>query len=191
MKRVHEDTARALKDDKGPREDRILKAEREGYERGLIQGEQVGREIGEKKLEALLSRMTGLLEELEGLKGRIFVESEKELVELAVAIAEKIIHQEISLNREVIVGIVKGAVSRVVDRQVLRVKVNPLDFEILNQKKHLISSPDGVKHLTLEADGTVPPGGCLIEANGSEVDARLEAQQGVVLAELEREMAKP
>jgi len=164
--------------------ERLLKIEREAYEKGLKKGEELGRQLGEEKVKGVLVRVGNILNELETIKQKIYKESEKALLELSVEIAEKIINAELKVNREVVIGVVKNAISRVVGRENIRIRVNPMDMEILQQERGTLINWAGSKKMTLEGDHTIAPGGCLIDAEGNEVDARLDNQRKEIVREL-------
>lgn len=170
-------------------EDKGLSAEKEAYQRGYEAGEKVGRETAEKRVEEVINNISHLLEGLRSLNRQIYEEGEVKIVALAICIAEKVIHSELKQNPEVIVNVVRAALKKVLDREMIKIKVNPKDFEILNRyRPELMASTNGKKGPTIEWDDSIMPGGCLIETNHGEVDARLDKQLEEISLELKEEM---
>ena len=96
-------------------------------------------------------------------------------------IAKKIIGEIAEEGRDIVVNIAKEAIKRASDREALRIRVAPVDYDALNKKRsELLQCIDGIKSLIFEADESVQPGGCLIETNQGEIDARIESQIKVI-----------
>jgi flagellar assembly protein FliH len=120
---------------------------------------------------------------------------EADLVQLALAVARKIVDREVSLGPEAVTRIIRQALSRVEHAGRIVIKLNPTDLELLADiKPRLLSGlPEGGR-AAFEADAGIARGGCLIETDVGEVDARIERQFQVVeetfRAELDQEAAR-
>lgn len=161
--------------------DRLSPVEREAYARGYHAGERAGREAGlesaRREAEPLIKTAASLIERLEGLRQEITDRSLREILKLSVAIARQVVHAEITVNKEVIVSILKAAVKKLAVKDSVRIWVNPKDAEYLSGRKpELLVAMDDVKEMAIEEDQSVPRGGCIVEAGLAEVDARLEKQ---------------
>src|SRR5206468_448825 len=94
----------------------ISAAEQAAYERGYGEGraaaetEVAGRT--EAELEPLRRQFADTLEELSGLRAQLFGEHEREIIELAVGIARKIVQREVTVDREIVLAIAKVALAR-------------------------------------------------------------------------------
>ena len=161
----------------GSEESRLMDLERQAYAEGYAAGERAGLEMGRKKAETLVRRISGILEDLERFHRRLYASAERDLVDLALAIAGRILHQEVTLRPEAVVAVAREAIRRAVERSRIRVRVHPDDLEILQaHKEKLLEQVEGIKHLTLEADKSVGIGGCVVETPYGDVDARLDQQ---------------
>jgi len=151
--------------------------EKEAYEKGFSEGERAGRETGEKMVEAVLKQYTQTLEELKGLRRTLLTGSEREVVRLSLEVAKKVVKREVSIDEELILALVKVALSRLSDQSVMTVRVNPKDCKsILHFREspgHRDSWHDGIK---LVEDPLITRGGCLIETDSGVIDARVEEQ---------------
>jgi len=151
--------------------------EKEAYEKGFCEGERAGRETGEKMVEAVLKQYTQTLEELKGLRRNLLTGSEREVVRLSLEVARKVVKREVCVDEELILALVKVALSRLADQSVMTVRVNPKDCQsILHFREspgHRDSWHDGIK---LVEDPLITRGGCLIETDSGVIDARVEEQ---------------
>lgn len=113
---------------------------------------------------------------------------EEIIVKLALAIAQKILTYEVSINPEVIKNIARQALRKVsnIERKVT-VQVNPADKNILQTDISDLSEEFiNLKEILFQADERIKPGGCLIESNSSTIDATIETQ----LKEIEHALFK-
>lgn len=104
-------------------------------------------------------------------------QSQAELQRLALAIARKIIGHQIEVAPEVVAHIVAQVVEAACVREACVIRVNPDDYQVLRDHWAEVATghtPDNPWELV--ADRRVGRGGCIIEANGGSIDARLETQ---------------
>ena len=102
--------------------------------------------------------------------------AEPELVRLAMAIAERIVHTEVANNRQVIVENVRAALTRLVSREVVTLRVNPVDHETIRQYRDDIVEASDVEHLRIVEDQRVDRGGVIIETDAGTIDAKIATQ---------------
>ncbi|WP_243374366.1 FliH/SctL family protein [Geotalea sp. SG265] len=156
----------------GISEEEAVRREQTAYNEGLREGKQQAEEslsqVSEALAKALLS--TG------GLRQKVMQESEEDLLKLAIVIARKIILQEVSTDRRILVNIVKSAVSNVSEGDEVVVKLSPSDYEIVADRREFLPQPAEKRRITLKADEAIPGGGCLVETSMGAIDARIEAQ---------------
>lgn len=166
---------------------RIPKIERMAYEKGFSAGEEAGMEMGRKKMDILLQRFSDILQELTTLRENILLSVDKNIFELALAIARKVLHHEVRTEREVVVGVVKAALKAAILSERITIKLNPLDLDVaVENKADLMEHVNGSPKVKLEEDERVEQGGCIIETAYGSIDARLEEQ----MAEMEKVLEK-
>lgn len=154
---------------------RAEEAERLAYAKGFSQGEENGILAGREKVEPVLSALTDLLAGLSRIREEMLRNAEKEAVELALAISEKIIAREVSANGGIVAGVVREALREVVDQDDISVRLNPDDLEFVRETKHEFSDlVRNIDNLSFEPDESVTRGGCHIETNFGDIDARIE-----------------
>jgi len=157
----------------------------EAYNKGLEDGMNRGRIQVLQDVGTELKILKGLIEGADKLKDELYSKIENDVVEIALMIARKIIGEIAEKDRDVVVNSAKEAIKRASDREVLRIRVAPADYDALNKKRsELLQCIDGIKSLLIEVDESVQPGGCLIETNQGDIDARIESQFKVIQGSL-------
>ncbi len=108
---------------------------------------------------------------------------ERLVVGTAVELARKIIQKEVK-EQSIINEVVKEAISKVIGANEVRIKFHPEDMrELNNYSRNLISSTTFSK-IKFEEDDRIEHGGCLVETEIGNVDARISTQ----LEELRRKL---
>jgi len=163
----------------------------QAYIEGFAKGEKDAIESGKKILEPVLNSFREALLELEKIKKEICLNAEKETVELALAIAKKIVGYEVATNKEVILRVVKEALKKVVDHERIKIRISPSDLQVCKNAKFQFSDLiDNIESITFEEDDTILDGGCVIETDSGDIDARIEKQLQVVEETFKSELQK-
>jgi flagellar assembly protein FliH len=103
--------------------------------------------------------------------------TEEQIVKLALAIAEKILNQEVATHKDVILGVLKGALKNISETEGMKIRLNPNDFRyMMEAKKDFLQSFEGLRNVVFEEDVAIKRGGAVVETMFGEVDARLENQ---------------
>jgi len=152
-------------------------AEQKAYDRGVNDGIRQGRELQKNEALQTVQAAAAMVTEVASLKQHILGTLENQIIELSFSIAGKIIHLEVTANREVIRNVLKDAMRNIVDRESMKVRLHPQDFHYMMEiKADFLQGFDGIKNIVFEEDGSVQRGGALIETLCGEVDARLDQQ---------------
>lgn len=118
--------------------------------------------------------------EVREIRERVWRETEKDLLRLAVRLAERIIGREIKRDGKAVVDIVSAALQNARQQEKLTVRVNPSDLPTVEAELEKFSAATRVRFLDFIADPRVSAGGCLIESEVGTIDARLETQLRVL-----------
>jgi len=151
-------------------------------DKGREEGKETGYAEGKAEVERLISRTQTMLERAQDKRGEILAESEKEIIDLVLMIARKVI-KVLSENQEgVIISNVIQALRKVKTKGTCLIRVNMDDLQLATEhKQEFINLVEGAKDVQILEDTTVDKGGCIIETDFGEIDARISSQ----LAELE------
>lgn len=158
------------------------RAYQEGFQKGYEDGYREGREAALRGVQEVLSRLQGILKELEAFRAKALEGLKEEVLELSMAIARKVIRRELELAPSSLLEVVKEAIRRVTEDDVIRVHVSPEDLELVRRHRDEILKDlgDSTK-LIFYPDPEVSPGGCFVETEFAEVDARIETQLEAIL----------
>ena len=159
------------------------------YTEGFMKGEEAGTESERKRLQNIFDTFDKAISELWELKEGLCLNIERGAVELALAIAKKVVSHEVSVNEETLLGVLKGALEKVIDQEKIKIRINKLDLQFINESGYQISGlTDNFKDVIIEGDDTISRGGCVIETGFGSIDARIESQLQAVGDLLRSEM---
>jgi flagellar assembly protein FliH len=166
---------RELARDEGYAEGRTV-----GHHDGLAEARSAGLALGEA------------LQGVQDLRGEVAEAVERDAVELALALAAKIIAGALEVQPERILDVVRGALRRVNDRRRITVLVDPSDLEVvIAAVSDLSAQAGGIEVCEVQSDRRVGPGGAIVRTLEGEVDVSVETQLGrareVALAELQND----
>ena len=169
--------------------DAYQKGFNDGLEKGAEEGQKAGFECASKKLEPLLNSLKDALLQLKDLRSSTYLQIEKEIVELSLAIARKVVWREIKTDRKVVLDVVREAMSRLENPGNIKIKMHPADLQFIKESEYNLSDLIGnIENVSLEAEENIQSGGCIIETNLGEIDARIENQIQAIEESFRRSM---
>ncbi len=147
--------------------------ERDAYRRGFSEGEAAGVSAEVRRQDAALVRLGASLDQLASARAEMIHATERQMVELALAIARRIVLREIGLDRDLLVAMAHVALQRLERGATVTVRLNPADYAVTveAQTARWAGSP-----VTVSPDQMIPRGGCRIESAFGHVDAGVDAQ---------------
>ena len=152
----------------------------EAYDEGLQTGQEDGLLRGQAEIDRLSSEIVALLDSLSAQRTEVYTRLEAEVVELAVAVAEQVIGAEVTERPELVKKRVSEAVSDLLARESVKVRLHPLDVVLCENILERLEDQYELGRLTLIADDTISRGGCLVDTAVEQVDARIESQLGEI-----------
>ena len=163
----------------------------EAYREGFRKGEAAGKELEKKKMEPVLNGLRQAFAALGDIKRTLYVNAEKNLVDLSLAIARKIVGYEMNTNNKTVSHVVREALKKMDHQEKLKIRLSPVDLKLLtDENSGLARLSDDAHHVTLELDETILSGGCVIETDLGDIDARIEKQFQVVEEAFEEALQK-
>jgi len=152
---------------------RLAALERDAFAKGYEQGERAGAEAGAKRAEAMLRRLADTIQELADVRRAMIRETERQMVQLAMAIARRIVRREVAIDHELTLTMARVALERLGDSTAVTIRLHPEDFEATcRQREALLAG----SHVTVAPDSAVSRGGCLVQSDFGYVDASVDAQ---------------
>jgi len=165
--------ARTMIEDAAERATTIAEeARRTAHAEGHTQGTQAA----DREMSEMLATMRNLVEMARIERHKLIAQAEPELVRLAMGIAERVLHQQIALDRGVVVEMTRSAIARLLDRESVTVRVNPGDIERMREHRDDMLAKGEIKNMRIIEDQRVDRGGVIVETDAGSVDAKISTQ---------------
>ncbi len=163
---------------------------RKAYEEGWREGEKKAQEVVKRAWEEKVKVFERILKECARAREHNWKVLQEPLCELVFALAEKVIQRE--AERAPFVGeTIAQALLRLSQRERVLVRVHPEECALVREfKEDLFRRIDGLEFLEVKEDPRVARGGCIVETQFGNVDARIETQIAILREEIARFLAE-
>ena len=165
-----------------PSERTIQDVEREAHLRGLEAGEKAGAENVLREAAPLLEGLRCAVEEMRLLREQISREAEPQVIDLALAIARRIVMDELSSCPERIVAIVKEAIRRIERSGPITIKVHPDLYNLIAGVKADLA--ESRTEILFDVDPSVSPSGPVVMGTSEEVLTDVDDQIRTIVDEI-------
>ena len=156
---------------------RVVQTEREADERGYAEGHQKGYEEGTAEVGRLIERLHTIITKAIEKRNQIIEESETQIINLVLMIVKKVIKVISENQKNVVINNVVQALRKLKSRGDVVIRVNLADLELTSgHVKDFMKMVENVKSITVLEDSSVDRGGCLIETDFGQIDARVSSQ---------------
>lgn len=143
---------------------------------GFEQGSSDGRAAAQAEMDEMLETMRGLVEMARVERHKIIEGAEPEIVRLSVAISERILNQHVALDTDAVLDMTRSAITRLVNRETVTVRVNPGDIATMRQHRDKLMAMNDIDNLRIIEDQRVDRGGVVIETDAGTIDAKISTQ---------------
>ncbi len=157
------------------------------FAQGYSQGERAGIEVAARQLQAVHQRLGQTLDQLQTLREELTYRTERQVVELALAMAARILHREVSLDRELLLVMARIALDRMGDVRAATIKLHPDDEAAARGARE--SWPGG--SVVVVADASIRPGGCVVQTDQGQIEIGVDAQVRELATALLGDLALP
>lgn len=142
----------------------------QAQEEGISRGQKEGEAQYTEKLRTLMA----VISDVSQNKQHFYDESESELLQLSLKIAEKMIHQQLTLDQSAIISIIHESIRRITDKDKVIIKIAPEDADYVRQNRDRIleKMPD-IRSLEIHDDPRIERGGCILETRMGYIDSTL------------------
>jgi flagellar assembly protein FliH len=164
--------------------DRLAALERDAFVKGYAKGERSGLEAAARQGEVSLRRLAETIDEMASLRADLLGRSERELVRLAVSIAERVIRREIALDPSLIAAMAKVAIEQLGDNPAAEIRLHPADHMAFLAAANGTPFPPSVQILS---DAGVTRGGCIVRSDFGQMDLDVTSQ----ILEISRSLLGP
>lgn len=140
-----------------------------GYNEGIS---SAGSEYEAKMQEAMELKQEAALEHDEMIRSM-----EKEIIDMAMEIARKVIGEEIRVNQENMLLVARQAIEKCSNKNNMVIRVSKEDFDYLNENTDkLLSNVQGADDLEVKMDLSLKPGDCNVDTPFGSVDAGVQTK---------------
>src|SRR5205085_215271 len=148
-----------------------------GYNAGFEQGHAAATAAAEQAMAESVHRLAELVGSVQENQASFFRAAERQVVDLALQIAQKVVERELENMPDMAVNVIRSALEEMDARTAVRVRVNPDDVELL-QRRWSSVVPSGVNpdRIELQPDARIQTGGGIIETTHGTVDAQLSTK---------------
>jgi len=129
----------------------------------------------------VMDRLTRSLSDLSSIRNRVRKAAEADLLKLAIAVARRVLHRELTLDPGSIEGLIRVALEKLESRDLCRVRVHPDQEPVIRTLLGRFSAAS----VELIPDPTLQCGDVMFETSHGTLDGSIEAQ----LQEIERGFA--
>ncbi len=141
------------------------------------QGEKDGRELAEQDFGAATQALLLACQQLDTLRDTIIANSSKEVLDLTLAIADRILRLSIREQDHTIVATIEEALRRSVKSDEFIIHIHPDDYETVQRKSDdIIAGISGLNNVVVRKDSTIERGGARIESDNCTIDATIASQ---------------
>jgi flagellar assembly protein FliH len=153
--------------------------EAEAFAQGLARGIEAGEATMAAELADLTARLTATIADVGALRTGVMRRAERELVHLALVIAERIVRREVGVDPDLLLVMARVAIDRLGEQTGVTLHLHPADCEAVTRAR-LADMPA----VSLLADPALARGSCLIRSEFGVIDAGIDGQ----IRELSREL---
>lgn len=166
-------------------------AYKEAYNLGLEEGRKDAFEAVSAEIAERMGSLDELLNTIKELKKEMVSFNEAHLIKLVFQMASRLAKTELHGNNDAMIQILRDAVSLSQDEESITVHVSQSQFEFLEElKKETGRELEFIKKIRFEPNQEVSDGGCIVETNYGEVDARIEQRVEQLWTTLSENMPK-
>jgi flagellar biosynthesis/type III secretory pathway protein FliH len=119
----------------------------------------------------MLRRLAQTIEELGALRSEMIHRTERQAVQLVLAIAERIVQREITLDRTILLGMARVALDRLGEYGVATIRLHPDDYQAIGAKPSIENGA-----VEVVADSSVSRGGCHVQSDFGFMDVSPDSQ---------------
>ncbi|MFQ3619995.1 MAG: flagellar assembly protein FliH [Spirochaetales bacterium] len=156
---------------------RAASEEMEIKKKAREEGREEGFNAGKAEVERLIERLHVILSKAIEKRNEILTETEAQIVHLILQIARKVVKVISENQKNIVMNNVLQALRKLKSKSDITIRVNLKDLQLVTEHaKEIVDLIENVKSVTVLEDASVDPGGCIIETDFGEIDARIATQ---------------
>jgi flagellar assembly protein FliH len=144
---------------------------------GYAEGQQQALAVARPGLEAALTALQQATSGVQDVRDETAAQVERDAIELALQLAEKIVAGALAVESERIVDVVRGSLRRLTERRRVTILVNPADLETVRSATDgFITQLGGIEHCEVQAERRIAPGGAMVRTEEGQIDSQVNTQ---------------
>jgi flagellar assembly protein FliH len=155
---------------------------RKAHDAGYRAGELAARKAFEGEMRSCAERLAQTIGELLSTREQIIRRTESDTVLLALEIARRVLHRELSVDSSAIEALVKAALEKLRNQEIYRVRIHPDQEQLV---RRCLEQMGRGQEIEIVSDPAQSRGGAFFEISRGALDASVETQ----LREIERGLA--
>jgi flagellar assembly protein FliH len=176
-KRIIEEAQKKVAEIEAGINQKMEQIENEAFDKGYREGHEKGYQGGQEEVQRLVERLHLILTKAIEKRNEIIEESETQLINLVLLISKKVIKVISENQKNVVINNVIQALRKLKSRGDVVIRVNLSDLELATEHtKDFLKMVENVKSVTIMEDSSVDKGGCIIETDFGQIDARISSQ---------------
>lgn len=151
----------------------IKQAKDEGYTKGF----SFGKEESMKQYEHLILEANDIIRAATKNYDELIKQSDHMIIDLAISVAEKIIHQKLHDNKDVFSQLVEDVIEDLTNQEHIYIHIHSSHYEYMQQRKNELEQLiDENTKLSILVDPDATDDSCLIEYSTGKIDASVDTQ---------------
>ena len=157
----------------------LQESEARGYQAGLAKA-QAESQASLDALTARINQLDSILQLLGQPLAQLDADIEKELLHLALTVGKQLARRELRIDPTQVIGIIRESLSQLpAAARDVRIYLHPEDAATVRER---LAEPTKDRAWTIVEDPTLTRGGCVVRAETSQIDVRLESRVSAVIA---------
>lgn len=158
-------------------ERKVSEIETQARDRGYEDGRNKGYDEGKEEVSRLVNSLNKIISATIDRRNEIIKNVEKQLVLIVVLIARKVVKSISEHQKGIVMQNIREALKKVRGRTDVVIRVNIEDLELTTEhKEEFIKMVEDIQNVSILEDSTVDKGGCIIETDFGNIDARIANQ---------------
>lgn len=176
-KRIIEEANKKARELEAEIQQKVDQEEKEAFQKGFAEGREKGFQEGRQEVERLVETLQRIISAAIDKRNEIIRESETQVINLVLLIAKKVIKVISENQKNVVINNVVQSLRKLKSRGDVVIRVNLADVELTSEHTgDFLKMVENVKSVTVLEDSSVDRGGCIIETDFGQIDARISSQ---------------
>jgi flagellar assembly protein FliH len=158
-------------------ESKVSEIESQARDRGYDDGRDKGYDEGKEEVSRLINSLNRIISATIERRNEIIKNVEQQLMMIVLLITRKVVKSISEHQKGIVMHNIREALSKVRGRTDVVIRVNIEDLELTTEHKaEFIKLVEDIKNVSILEDSTVDKGGCIIETDFGNIDARIASQ---------------